>query len=48
MTSAQDIHDEIGEAVVVNHGTKTYRPVGEWDAAEYPDEVLGYSLATQR
>ena len=44
MTVARDIHEQIGEPVVCHHGKQTYRPVGDFDQSNYPDEVEGYQI----
>jgi len=43
-TITEQIHQQVGEAVVVNHSQKTYRPAEGEDQINYPDAVLGFDL----
>ena len=45
--SSGDLTAELGEPVVVNETKNLYRPVGDWDADNYPDDLLGYKLDIQ-
>ena len=42
--TARDVSKEINEPVVVDNLRRTYRPFGEYNPADYPDEVAGYRL----
>jgi len=40
----KQIHEQLGEPIVVNHAQETYRPAEGNDPANYPDNVLGFEL----
>lgn len=40
----KEIHNQLGESVVVNHAQETYRPADGTDPVNYPDVVLGFEL----